>query len=180
MITIRTRAHGDHGAALVEFALTLPLLVMFLLGMFTGGFAFNQKLAITNGVREGSRFGATLPVTSSSCGSGAGTLNCWLQQVTDVTQQASEGEVGSSVATRNICVAYVFPNGTAPNDATKKLTRTSTGDSLASGSTCFTDGRPNSERRVQVVASRQGRIEFLVATATPTLSSQSVTKFEAG
>ncbi len=164
---------------LVEFALTLPLLVMLLLGMVTGGYTYNQKLAITNGVREGSRFGATLPVASSSCVSGSGTLDCWLRQVADVTQSGSEGELASSVPALSICVAYVYPSGAAANDMTKALTRTATGDSIASGSTCFVDGRPNSERRVQVMGSRQGKIEFLVSTATPTLSSQSVTKFEA-
>jgi hypothetical protein len=32
---------------------------------------------------------------------------------------------------------------------------------------------------VQVTGSRQGSIEFLVASMTPTLSSQAVTRFEA-
>jgi len=173
------RARTDDGAVIIEFALTFPILVMLLLGIITGGFAYNQKLAITNGVREGSRFGATLPVAQSSCSSGSGTLDCWLKQVADVTQTSSEGELASTVTALNICVAYVYPSGAAVNDMTKALTRTSSGDSIAASTTCFSDGRPNSERRVQVMASRQGKIEYLVATATPTLSSQSVTKFEA-
>ena len=176
----RARARGDDGAVLVEFALTLPILVMLLLGMFTGGYAYNQKLAITNGVREGSRFGATLPVASSTCGSGSGTLDCWLAQVADVTQSASEGDLVSTAPGLSICVAYVYPAGTSSNDSTKSLTRTSGGDSVSAGTSCFTDSRPNGERRVQVTASRQGKIEYLISKATPTLSSQSVTKFEAG
>jgi hypothetical protein len=176
----RARFRGDDGAVLVEFALTLPILVMLLLGMFTGGYAYNQKLAITNGVREGSRFGATLPVASSTCGSGSGTLDCWLSQVADVTQSASEGDLVSSAPGLSICVAYVYPAGTSSNDETKSLVRTSGGDSITAGTGCFTDSRPNGERRVQVTASRQGKIEYLISKATPTLSSQSVTKFEAG
>ena len=43
---------------------------MLLLGMVTAGLAYNKKLAITNGVREGSRYGATLSVASSLCSSG--------------------------------------------------------------------------------------------------------------
>jgi Flp pilus assembly protein TadG len=180
---VRRAATGDRGAVLVEFAITFPVLVMFLLGMFTGGLAWNQKLAMTNGVREGSRFGATLAVSSSSCGAGGGTLDCWLTQVADVTQSASEGELGSTVATRRICVAYVYPAGTAttPNDRTKSLVRTSSGDSITTGSTCFatSDGRPDTEHRVQVTASRQATLEFMLFTLTPTLSTESVTKFEA-
>ncbi|MEY2420985.1 MAG: hypothetical protein QOI95_1052 [Acidimicrobiaceae bacterium] len=173
------RAKGDSGAVLVEFAITLPLLVMLLLGMFTGGLAWNQKLATTNGVREGSRFGATLGVSSASCSSGAGTLDCWLKQVADVTQSASEGELGSSVASRNICVAYVYPTGATANDRTKALVRTASGDSITTGATCFSDGRPDTERRVQVTGSRQATIEFMLFTLTPTLSTESVTRFEA-
>jgi Flp pilus assembly protein TadG len=159
--------------ALVEFALVFPVLMMLLLGMITGGFAYNQKLAITNGVREGSRYGATLPVTSSC------QLNCWLGKVADVTQSASEGELNSTVTALNICVAYVYPAGaSASNDVTKSLTRTASGDTTSNG-TCFSDGRPDNERRVQVTGSRQGKIEFLVTSMTPTLSSQAVTRFEA-
>ncbi|MEY2449080.1 MAG: hypothetical protein QOH79_2556 [Acidimicrobiaceae bacterium] len=178
-----TRASKDSGAVLIEFAITFPLLVMLLLGMFTGGLAWNQKLATTNGVREGSRFGATLAVSSAACSSGSGTLDCWLTQIADVTQSASEGELGSSVATRRICVSYVYPAGTAakPNDRTKSLVRTASGDSISFGSPCFasSDGRPDSEHRVQVTASRQATIEFMLFTMTPTLSTESVTKFEA-
>jgi hypothetical protein len=157
---------------LVEFALTLPLLMIILLGMFTGGLAWNQKLAVTNGVREGSRFGATLPVANSVCGSGSGSVDCWLSQVADVTQSASENELGSSVSSRSVCVTYISTT------TTRSLTRTSSGDSYSTGSTCFSDGR--TDARVQVTASRTATIEFMVFTMTPTLASQSVTRFEAG
>lgn len=169
--------HDDRGAVLVEFALTLPLLVALLLGTFTGGFTFNQKLAIANGVREGSRYGATLSV-ASACS--PGTLACWLAKVADVAQNASEGNLASTAPNMQICVAYVYPLGTSstPTDKTTSLIRNSGGDSTSS-STCFSDGRPDSERRVQVSAKRDGSIEYLFATATPTLTSQSVTKFEA-
>jgi len=173
------RGRGDDGAALIEFALLLPLLVCILLGIFTGGQTYSQKLAMTNGVREGSRFGATLAVTSSSCTSGSGTLNCWLSQVADVSQSASEGDMASSVPGFQLCVAYVYPNGTSSSDITTKLVRTSTGDTVVANGTCFTDGRPNNERRVQVLGTRTGSIEYFFGTATPTMTSQSVTKFEA-
>jgi Flp pilus assembly protein TadG len=181
--TRRDRGRGDRGAALAEFALVSPLLLMLLLGMFTGGLAFNQKLTVTNGVREGSRFGSTLPVASSACSSGptSGTINCWLTQVANVTQSASEGSLGSTVPSRSICVAYVYPGGTAgTDDTTVSLRRTASGDAITAGSTCFSDGRPATERRVQISGSRVVNVQFLVGSLTPTLSSDSVTKFEAG
>jgi len=166
----RWPAHDDRGAVLVEFALTLPLLMMILLGMFTGGLAWNQKLAVTNGVREGSRFGATLPLANSVCGSGSGTVDCWLSQVADVTQSSSENELGTAVPSRSVCVAYISTT------TTRSLTRTASGDTYATGTTCFSDSR--TDTRVQVTASRTATIEFMVFTMTPTLSSQSVSRFE--
>ena len=174
------RAEGDRGAALVEFALLLPLLVAILLGIFTGGQLYNQKLAITNGVREGSRYGATLAVAASSCTSGSGTIACWLANVADVAQSGSENELAATATNMQLCVAYVYPSGTTASDRTTKLVRTSGGDSITTGSTCFSDGRANTERRVQVEGSHEGSLEYLVATAKPTLTSRSVTRFEAG
>ena len=172
-------SRADRGAAVVEFALVLPVLVMLMLGILTAGIAYNRKIAVTNGVREGSRYGATLPVASAPSCSLSTQLECWLSQVATITQQASEGELGSSVATRQICVAYVYPNGTTTNDQTWRIVRSESGDSFASGN-CFADGRADdAERRVQVSASRDGEIEWAFGSTNVTLSSRSVTKFEA-
>lgn len=177
----RHRCRSDRGAALVEFALVGPLLFMLLVGMFTGGVLFNERLAITNGVREGSRYGATLPVAAAPCPSG-NQLDCWLRQVASVTLQASEGKLNSGVAGRSVCIAYVSP-GTTAVDQTRRITVTGTQTAatgtITTGSTCFSDARPQSERRVQVQGSRQGKIEWVLGSSTPTLASGSVTKFEA-
>jgi Flp pilus assembly protein TadG len=55
----RRRTRGQRGAAAVEFALVLPLLVMFLMGIITGGFAYFEKISTADAMREGARFGAT-------------------------------------------------------------------------------------------------------------------------
>jgi hypothetical protein len=105
--------------------------------------------------------------------------------VADVTEAASEGELGSTVGSRSVCVAYVFPSSSKANDTTAKLVRDASGDHITAGADqqCFLlppgDGRADTERRVQVSGSRIGNIELMVTTLTPTLSSESVTKFEA-
>jgi Flp pilus assembly protein TadG len=55
-----TRAAGgqgraERGAAAVEFALLLPLLVALLFGFVEFGIAFNTKIQATNAAREGAR-----------------------------------------------------------------------------------------------------------------------------
>jgi hypothetical protein len=155
---------------------------MLLLGMFTGGAAWNDRLALVNGVREGSRYGATLPVASAPCLPAVNDLDCWLRQVARITIQASEGQLDADAAGRSICVAYVSPF-TTPVDETRKITITGTqtaDDGTISSGSCYADSRPASERRVQVTASVPFEIQFVVGSVERTTTSRSVTKFEAG
>jgi Flp pilus assembly protein TadG len=49
------RATSEHGQALVEFALVLPVLVLILFAVIQFGVAFNDSLALTDAVRAGAR-----------------------------------------------------------------------------------------------------------------------------
>jgi Flp pilus assembly protein TadG len=53
-------AAGDRASVIVEFALTLPLLLLILMGVFDFGMAFQEKLLAVNAAREGART-AVLP-----------------------------------------------------------------------------------------------------------------------
>jgi Flp pilus assembly protein TadG len=59
------RARRERGAALIEMALTLPLLLLLSIGVFEFGRAFQHWEVLTNATREGARI-ATLPGTSDS------------------------------------------------------------------------------------------------------------------
>ena len=53
---------GDNNASsLVEFAVSLPLLVVLVVGIFDFGGAFNTKQELNNAVREAARYGASEP-----------------------------------------------------------------------------------------------------------------------
>jgi Flp pilus assembly protein TadG len=49
------------GSQLLEFAVALPLLVVFVVGIFDFGGAFNTKQMLNNIAREGARFASSLP-----------------------------------------------------------------------------------------------------------------------
>jgi Flp pilus assembly protein TadG len=49
------RSTGQHGAAAVEFALLLPLLVALLFGFIQFGLVFNDRIQATNAAREAAR-----------------------------------------------------------------------------------------------------------------------------
>ena len=56
-----SRLCGTQAAALIEFAVSLPLLVVLVVGIFDFAGAFNLKQELNNAVREGARFAANQP-----------------------------------------------------------------------------------------------------------------------
>ena len=61
MHSMRSRARAEErGAALVEMALVLPLLLMLLIGIFTTSRAWQVHNVLDHAAREAARYGATL------------------------------------------------------------------------------------------------------------------------
>jgi Flp pilus assembly protein TadG len=92
------RRASERGAALVEFALILPIVVSLLMGLVTGGLAYNKKIAITDAVRGAARYGATLADSSTYAAS-----------VRDRLVQLSASELSAS----DVCVQLI--RGGSPN-----------------------------------------------------------------
>lgn len=154
------RHRRDSGAALVEMALVLPLLLMLLLGLTTAGMAYHQYNSLQTAAREGARFAATLPNVDGD-----------LQTVLDVTKSAAVGNLASSVPGQYVCVAFVDANGSA----TRLIE--SNGGPTPPASGCFTDGRTD-EERVQVVVGREATINALLFTTTIDLETPAAARYE--
>lgn len=60
------------GSQIVELAVALPLLVVFVVGIFDFGAAFGVKLKIANAAREGARLGSIQPTRDLSDPQGTG------------------------------------------------------------------------------------------------------------
>jgi Flp pilus assembly protein TadG len=58
--------HDDRAAQLVEFAVALPLLVVFVVGIFDFSNAFTLKQKLTNAARDGARVAAADPASDLS------------------------------------------------------------------------------------------------------------------
>jgi Flp pilus assembly protein TadG len=52
------RADGDRGAALVEFTLIAPVLIIVVAGIFELGLAFRDSMTVSNALRAGARVGS--------------------------------------------------------------------------------------------------------------------------
>jgi hypothetical protein len=166
----------DSGAALVEFAIVLPLLLIIVFGIISFGFIFNHKLSITTGAREAGRYGATLPVTNFA--SSGDPMQAWLDEIALRAVADAAGSLDAGAPSRSICVAYVYPNGSAAVDQTKRRLEVG-GGATYSGASCFDDGRPDDERRVQVLVGRDAELEAIFFSMTIPLTAESVTRFEA-
>ena len=63
----------ERGSALLEFALTLPLLVVFVVGIYDFGGAFNQKQKIEQAAHEGAIVAAAQPMSDIVVNSASAT-----------------------------------------------------------------------------------------------------------
>ncbi len=57
------RFGDEHGSALLEFAITLPLLVVFVVGIYDFSGAFNQKQKVEQAAQEGAIIAGALPTS---------------------------------------------------------------------------------------------------------------------
>jgi len=164
----------SRGASLVELAFALPILIMLLVGLVSSGIAYNNQLALTHAAREGGRYAATLPVNP-------GTMDNWLETVINQTVADATGALDPSVPGRYVCVAYVHPNGTAAGDTTtRRISNTSGLQASEGGQQCYTsDGRPPTERRVQVVVGRNADFSVVFFSSVLNLDAEAVNRFEA-
>lgn len=166
----------EAGASLVEFALILPLLLLLVFGIISFGLIFHAKLSITDGAREAGRYGATLPVTNFA--SSTDPMRAWLDEIAARAVTDATGSLDPGVASRVVCVAYVHPSGSAPTDVTTRRMETA-GSATYSTASCFADGRPDDERRVQVQVARDSDLEAIFFSMTVPLQADSVTRYEA-
>lgn len=164
----------QRGAALVEFALLMPLLLMLFLGIVSVGIAYNHQLSITHAARESARFAATLPVENFA------DKSAWLDAIAAQVIENGTGSLADGTPGRLVCVAYVYPQGSASGtDPTERRLDDGTVPLVRDGFPCFVDGRPDAERRVQVEVSRETEFSVLVFSRTLTLDSEAVSRFEA-
>ena len=156
---------GERGAAVVEAALTLPLVIMLIFGMITGGVALAQKNSIENAAREASRYGSTLEVTSS--------VEDWLDDVTAAAIGAATGELDAGTPGRFLCVALV---GTSNGDDGRKVI---SGDSITYGSGACPDMTcPAGNPCVQVALERDGYLDLVFASQSIHIEAGAVSTFE--
>jgi PKD repeat protein len=88
---LRRRTPRTRGQSLVEFALILPVFLLFLLGAVDFGRAFYTYIEVTNGAREGTAYAAANPTDTSG-------IQGKVLQETSIQGQGGEGAVTVSTS----------------------------------------------------------------------------------
>ena len=157
----------DRGAAIVEFALILPLLSMMALAMLTGGIALDRKQDINNAAREAARFGATVAEHECDDISDCDEMT-WAELVRSLAVQRSNG----AVVAGDVCVALVSGPGWAPFAVSSS--HTTAGGSMY----CYIDNSSDTDKRVQVSVTRSGQLQAVLFTMTLNLGSKATARYE--
>lgn len=152
------------GASLVEFALILPLLVMLLLGLITGGLALNDKQQMTHATREGARYAAVVPHDQTFDDGGT-----WAENVRSLVVDRSQG----ALETADVCVSLVTGS---PGTVISANHTTNSGAPCIAGQSYPTAANST---RVQVTTSRDATIQLgLFGAHDVTLRSDATAKAE--
>ena len=158
------RAGSERGAALVEFALVLPLLMALILGLTTGGIAYNRKISMTNAVREAARFAGTMPPTMVAAPA------TWSDAVIGRTVDLAAGDL----TTAQVCVKLVRESGSTDDVVEQSSCPTAmlayepaTPANLLSGN-CV----------AKVWAARPSELQALFFSSTMNLKAKAVSRYE--
>jgi Flp pilus assembly protein TadG len=168
----------DDGAAAVEFALLFPLFIMLAIGMISSGFAFERWINVTQASREASRYAATLSINA-----GGGTTLAWLTAVSERALLAADLKTDATHAVpgTRVCVAITSP-GSAPTVAANHQTLTTNASGLISrveaAGLCPGVAMTTGDY-VQVRISRPSDFNYVVASPTIQVGSESISQFEA-
>src|ERR671922_78922 len=101
----------EEGAAAIEFALLLPLLMLILFGIIEFGLVLYNQEVITNASREGARYGIVIGSPRPTTGQIQGVVNTYLTNAGLKTGNATvsvAGAQGASGSDLTVAVAYPY------------------------------------------------------------------------
>lgn len=144
---------NEHGSVVIELAMVAPLFLALVLAIFTGGLTYTNKISLVEAVREGARYGASLPL-----GTGVGAISTWESSVRSRVVGASGGDIASA----DVCVKLALPTG---------------------GSDCGLADPPGASNEptvhlVKVSANKPARLEFLFFKMDRVMVGKIVARFE--
>lgn len=164
-ILSRSRWRRDEGASTVEFALIVPLLLAFLLGIIQFGFVFAQSASLANGARQGARYGVVNAVGS--------TRDC-----AGVVSEVRDGARTLGMAAAAVAVTVSRGVSRSAADASGPICQVATGVPMSGGTVAPCDGATVDDA-LYVRATYDARLEIIPPLGrTITLTGQGTYRCE--
>jgi len=98
----------DRGAAMVELALILPILIILLVGIINFGAAYNHQIQIQGAAREGARALALGQNASTAVCSALSSSECSRVSVAQTGCPSSSSSTSTAYATVTVSTDYTF------------------------------------------------------------------------
>lgn len=141
----RRRRRGDQGAAAIEFALVVPVMLVIVFGIMQFGFAFVQSASLANGARQGARYGVVNLLSTHNCG--------------DIIAEVRRGAVTVGMAEQDVAVKVQL-NNAAPASGCEVATGAATPTSTT---TPCTDPTKSLNNTLNVTATYKTKISIPIA-----------------
>lgn len=127
-------------SSLAEFAISLPLLIVLVVGIFDFGGAFNQKQQLSNAMREAARFGASEATNDLASGPAPPSVDAIRSLVDNYLLAARMNDCALATATASSGPPWVYTpatNGGCVGRVTLTISRDPPSGTVAtSGGTC--------------------------------------------
>ena len=104
-----TKARGERGAAAVEFALVVPLLLILVLGIAEFGRAYNISTTLASAAREGARTMALQNSASEARTAAQGAATGISLSASQITVTPSSCPTSSTGSTTLVTVSITYP-----------------------------------------------------------------------
>ena len=154
----RGRTRAPRGAAAVELALILPILVMLLFGLTTAGLSITHAIGLSNAVREGSRFGATSHPDGAMMPFTGAQWTTWGQDTIARVRGTQFDDPNSGTA---VCVD-MYKVGTGPLSSSQTCSYGTVASSNMGSAPSVSSGIPSGTCVVRVWSARPFEIDLVV------------------
>jgi Flp pilus assembly protein TadG len=120
------RSRVQRGSVMIEFTLSMLVLVPLFMGAWAFGYTFFQYSQLENAVRAGARYASTLNYDSAANSGPSASFLTAVQNMTVYGDPAADTTTATPVVTglttSNVALTVAFGNGGAPSTMTVNIT----------------------------------------------------------
>lgn len=162
----------EDGAAAVEFAILLPLFLVLVFGLLTGGITFERWINVTQAARESSRFAATYPGTNSD----------WYTQAVQVAKDNAGITSSMAASEYYVCVSFQPGSESSTKFPARQIstagTLAPTGSAAPSNTAGCMPGSSQTTAHVEVLVRRATTFDWIFGGGSMAVQGENTSRYE--